>query len=114
MSSNDDTIIADVAGYSHDDLVDLYEKLAARYRRTKQENETFQQETFHVKQQNRILTAGQDELQNELETININHQRELEEANKKHCNTIQNLKKKNHLLEEEKIQQDTRLEELTR
>lgn len=114
MSSNNDTIIADVAGYSHDDLVDVYEKLAASYRGIKQENESFQQETFHLKQQNRILTAGQDELQNELETFNVNHQRELEEVNKKHCNTIQNLKEKNHLLEEERIQQDMRFEELTR
>lgn len=51
MSSNNDTIIADVSMYSQDDLVDLYVKLAESYRRIKEENENLNQENFHAKQQ---------------------------------------------------------------
>lgn len=114
MSANNDTIIADVAGYSQDDLVDIYEKLAECYRRVKQENENIQQETFHLKQQNSWLQASQNDLQNELETINVNNEKELKEVNRKHSSAIQFFKVKNHEIQAEKIQQDAKVDELTR
>lgn len=114
MSANNDTIISDVSGYSQDDLVDIYEKLAESYRRVKQENENIQQETFHLKQQNSWLQASQNDLQNELETANGNNEKELEEVNRKHSSAIQFLKAKNQEIQAEKIQQDAKVDELTR
>lgn len=113
MGSNNDTIIADVGNLTQEDLVDLYEKLALDYSRIKQENDEIREKFHQSKQQTKMLLASQNDLQNELDSINGAHQEDLAEVTKNNANIVESWKVRNQEVQNEKIQLETKVDELT-
>lgn len=112
MSSKNDTIVIGVENMSQDGLVDVYDKLAESYRRLKQENEECKQVFHQQKLQVKMLISSQNDLQSELECINATYREDIQEIKRKSSSEIAHLKSRNHDLTIDKIQLETKIDEL--
>ncbi|CAO1363493.1 unnamed protein product [Diamesa hyperborea] len=98
MNPNNETVLNDFETLSHEDLLDAYEKLADSYKKIKILHETEHQVCYELKRSNQVLTSSEIYLQNELESINIIHNKELDEVRQKNINILEDIKEKNHEL----------------
>lgn len=98
MNPNNETVLTDFETLSHEDLLDAYEKLSDSYRKIKNLHETEHQICYELKRSNQVLSNSEIYLQNELESINVSHNKELDEVRQKNSNILEDLKEKNHEL----------------
>lgn len=106
MASSNDTIV-DTSQLTHDDLLEVYEKLANSYKNTKTELDIATQKFHSEYQQRKIFENSQNDLQSELDQINLVHAQILKESEKK----VEELKEKNLQLTMEKSSLESKIDE---
>lgn len=98
MNPNNETVLSQFETLPYEDLLDAYEKLSDSYRKIKDLHETEHQIAYELKRNNQVLSSSEMYLQNELETINVIHNKELDEVRQKNINILEEIREKNHEL----------------